>query len=180
MTMVSILMRYKGSRDSTSNHKRSSLPYAPGTAVRLFGSGAKNRNGVRPLRSRVLTICHNILNDYSVLWTRTKSGGYVRTRRRSLEVSFCDKYTIGEKLGSGGFGTVYAAVRNSNGAQARRIRRRGKRDMELLLLCLQKTSLSLLLILLGPRWRSSKRQGHVYPHGTRVEDRRCLRNSGTF
>ena len=136
MTMVSILTRYKGSRDSrgssTSNHKRSSLPYAPGTAVRLFGSGAKNRNGVRPLRSRVLTICHNIFNDYSVLWTRTKSGGYVRTRRLSLEVSFCDKYTIGEKLGSGGFGTVYAAVRNSNGAKARRIKRR-ETGMELLL-----------------------------------------------
>ena len=123
-------MRYKRSRDSrgssSSKYSRSSLRYAPGTAVRLLGSGAKNRNGVRPLRSRVLTICHNIFNDYGVLWTRTKTGGYVRTRRRSLEVRFCDKYTIGEKLGSGGFGTVYAAVRNSNGAKARRIKRRGK------------------------------------------------------
>ena len=127
--MVSILLRYKrstGSRGSSSSkYKKSSRRFVPGTAVRLLG--AKNRKTIRPLRSRVPTICHNIFDDY-VMWTRTKSGGYVKSRGKSLEVNFCEKYTLGEKLGSGGFGTVWAGVRNSNdnGAKARRIRRREK------------------------------------------------------
>ena len=167
--MVSILLRYKrstGSRGSSSSkYKKSSRRFVPGTAVRLLG--AKNRKTIRPLRSRVPTICHNIFDDY-VLWTRTKSGGYLKSRRKSLEVNFCEKYTLGEKLGSGGFGTVWAGVRNSNGAKARRIRWREKLLLALykiIRLCKSElcadATFSLLLILLGKRWRSSRRQGHV-------------------
>ena len=132
--MAMVLVKKPSS--TLTRYKRSGLSVVPGTAVRLgvaknsgvkrkskspspasissTGSGSRKKNKVRSLKSRVWTFRHNIFNDKSVLGTRTRTGGYVR---QSLVVNFSEKYYIGKKLGTGGFGTVWAGVRISDGVK---------------------------------------------------------------
>ena len=114
-----------------TRYKKSGI--IPGSAVRVTGiaknsgtksisnksaeqsSGRKNRSKVRSIKSRVVTIRHNIFKQYSVVWVRSRTGGYVRKRATPEEPNFLQKYSIGEVLGEGGFGKVYAGVRCSDG-----------------------------------------------------------------
>jgi len=130
---MTLILRSNRPLSSVMKYKRS----VPGTAVRVSirknskkrsdiissnsssspcskNTKRRSKSKIRHLRSRVLTLKHNIFKSYGLKWVRTRSGSYVR--QRIPEPTFQEKYSIGDELCKGGFGVVYAGVRNSDGA----------------------------------------------------------------
>ena len=96
---MTLILRSNRPLSSVTKYKRS----VPGTAVRvsirknskkrsdIISSNSssspcsknkkrRSKSKIRHLRSRVLTLKHNIFKSYGVKWVRTRSGSYVRQR----------------------------------------------------------------------------------------------------
>jgi len=123
----STLSRYKKSGSSVRSGRafpQHHLPI-PGIAVRQNlskpqevskqkKSDSNKEDEIRSIHSKVVSYRHEV--KCYIDWRYRPSRNYVGRNHLGLEPTFLQKYSVGQELGKGGFGVVFAGTRKEDGA----------------------------------------------------------------